>query len=426
MDTVTAMDMETTEKPMSNNPLQPNISRHGDKNSLRSWCGANRLLIASLFSIIAAPISFLEAASQLPGGKASPIQVAPLTTPIRYKLTSVEKQKLLDGTSSSAHLRALSAKAGQRIRGEPLDVEAIWSVAISNESERGKKLLGVATQLSRRELAIELYAMRAKAMSGALKESFVHLDHALVVAPSAAPAIIKQISLGLKEPGWVDLLRPYEHRSWYINLISAAAADRASRSAAAQMLINSGLTANDLPSGLLKTFIDGQVSSGNYTLAMKLAQRFSQPNVRVFSDLSLARAGQYPEIEPLIWSVTQDTTVSSHIENGFLDFILEADSSTVLLRRVTNLPQGSYKFHNDYQTSGEDVDLLWRLSCFRDGSFVQKWERALPSSISRVSFSWPMVIERDCKIQQWELHGSNAAIRARKGGRVGNLRLSRR
>ena len=95
------------------------------------------------------------------------------------------------------------------------------------------------------------------------------------------------------------------------------------------------------------------------------------------------------------------------------------------MKRVTNFSQGSYKLHNDYQTDGEDVDLLWRLSCFRDGSFVQEWEGALPASIRRVSFSWPIVIERDCIIQQWELHGSNAAIRARKGGSVGNLRLSR-
>ena len=371
------------------------------------------------------PIAVLEAASQLPGGRASPVQLPVLTSPATVNVTAKDREQLLRGEMPAEQRERLVASGTRRLASEPLDPTAMWLWSLGQEQAKARQALLLADQFSRRERVVQLELVRLKAMDGKLGESLVHLDHALTVAPKAAPLVLKGIAAGLGEPQLIRLFKPYEQRPWYRDLLEQAVNFAPRPQDTAQLLLQGNLGKQDLPANFLSNIMSRLIQIGDLATAETIAKRFTGMGDKAMEQFAPTPQTMMADAKPLSWELFNDTNVmGERIANG-VAFEVEPGLAGTLMARITGFAPGTYTLKQTVLPSSEDLLATWKLQCLGDKVFVQNWAQPLPPSATRQTYQTTVTIPSDCRIQRWELSASNQSGTERNAIEVTGLDLSR-
>lgn len=381
--------------------------------------------VLALIGLALVPAAFFEAASQLPGGRASPIQLPLLTTPAVVNLTARDREMVLRGEVSADERATLASLGASRLEGEPLDPTALWMVSLRQNPADARKTLQLAHQLSRRERIVQLELTRIKALAGDLPGSLVHLDHALTVSPKAAPQILRNVSAGLSQPRLVQLFKPYEQRPWYGELLQQAASVGPQPQNAAQLMLQGDLTADDIPPNLMPATLGRLVQAGDLATARQIVDRFAGVDRAAIERFGPAPANVVEQAEPLTWKLTNDSNMLSELTGGGVAIEVERGLGGTALSRVTGFDPGNYTLFQDIKGSGEDVVMTWKLACLADQQFKDVWSQRIPVSERQQAFQVDVAIPAGCRVQKWDLVASNRSGSARGLVEISGIRLTR-
>lgn len=379
-------------------------SRKGDR-SFRP--GKAALLFLS--GLLVVPIVFFEAASQLPNGAPSPIQVPLLTTPATIQLHKKDRETVLRGQMPTAQLNRLVANAAGRLGSEPLDPAALWLWSIRRPPAESRKALELAQTISLREPTVQLQLMRQKALSGDLPASLVHLNNALLVSPSSAPPILQALAKGLNEPQLVKLLKPYGSRPWYKQLLEQSVYYAPEPANAADLLLQTRLAPENLPPRLVRNLLERLIMAGNYDSAAAVANGFGGMSKAAFTDFTPTIETMVPESVPLTWQLSDDANIMAEPISRGVFFEIERGLGGALMARITNYASGTYTLRQVIKASSPDLEVRWELQCLQQDAFRKTWEQPIPAVTQKQTFDTQVTIGIDCRIQRWQLTGFNQA-----------------
>jgi hypothetical protein len=383
------------------------------------------MAVLALVGLVLVPTAFFEAASQLPGGRASPIQLPLLTTPAVVNLTARNREMVLRGEVSAQERARLAALGAARLASEPLDPTALWLVSLRQEAAEARRTLELADQVSRRERIVQLELTRIKALAGDLPASLVHLDHALTVSPKAAPQILRNVATGLNQPRLVQLFKPYEQRPWYGELLLQAVAAGPQAENAAELMLQGDLGPADIAPNLLPGALSRLVQAGNLETARALADRFAGVDRKAIEQFGPTPNNVTEQALPLTWRLTNDNNVLSELTGGGVAIEVERGLGGTVLSRVTGYDPGGYTLFQDIQGSSEDVRLTWKLACIVDGQFRDIWSQRIPVFARKQTFQVAVNIPANCRVQKWDLVASNQSGSERGIVDMSALRLVR-
>lgn len=384
-----------------------------------------KIAVLALVGLVLVPTAFLEAASQLPGGKASPIQLPLLTTPAVVNLTARNREMVLRGEVSAEERKRLASLGAARLASEPLDPTALWLVSLQQQPAEARQTLELAHQVSRRERIVQLELTRIKALAGDLPGSLVHLDHALTVSPKAAPQILRNVATGLNQPRLVELFKPYEQRPWYGELLQQAVAVGPQPENAAQLMLQGDLGAADIGPNLLPGTLSRLVQAGNLATARQLADRFAGVDRKAIEQFGPNPTNVAEQALPLTWRLTNDNNVLSELTGGGVGIEIERGMGGTVLSRVTGYDPGGYTLFQDIKGSGEDVRLTWKLACLADQQFRDVWSQRIPVFEQAQAFQVAVNIPATCRVQKWDLVASNQSGSERGILEISGIRLVR-
>lgn len=379
----------------------------------------------AIVGLVLVPAAFFEAASQLPGGRASPIQLPLLTTPAVVNLTARTRELVLRGEVSADERKAMASLGAKRLVGEPLDPTALWLVSLRQQPGEARRTLELADQVSRRERIVQLELTRIKALAGDLQASLVHLDHALTVSPKAAPQILRSVATGLNQPRLVQLFKPYEQRPWYGELLQQAASVGPQPQNAAQLMLQGDLTADDIPPNLMPATLARLVQAGDLATARQIVDRFAGVDRAAIERFGPAPANVVEQAKPLTWNLTNDSNVLSELTGGGVAIEVERGLGGTALSRVTGYDPGSYTLFQDIKGSSEDVVMTWKLACLDDKQFKDVWSQRIPVSERRQAFQVDVAIPASCRVQKWDMVTSNRSGSDRGMVEISGIRLTR-
>jgi hypothetical protein len=362
-----------------------------------------------LAGLLIVPIVFFEAASQLPDGAPSPIQVPLLTTPATIQLVKKDREKVLRGEMPRAQLDHLVANAAKRLTSEPLDSGALWLWSIGQNTAQGREALELAEAISLREPTVQLQLMRQKALSGDLPESLAHLNNALLVSPSSAPPILQALAKGLNEPQLVKLLQPYASRPWYKQLLEQSVYYAPQPANAADLLLQTKLAPEKLPPRLVRNLLERLIMAGNFDSAAAVAKGFGGMTKAAFTDFTPKIETMVPESVPLTWQLSDDANIMAEPISRGVFFEIERGLGGTLMARITNYRPGTYTLREVIEASTPDLEIRWELQCLQQDAFRKAWEQPIPAVTQKQTFDTQVTISADCKIQRWQLASFNQA-----------------
>lgn len=386
------------------------------------WGKAAVLALIGLFLV---PTAFFEAASQLPGGRASPIQLPLLTTPAVVNITARDREMILRGEVSADERKTLASLGARRLANEPLDPTALWLLSLRQNPVAARQTLELADQLSRRDRIVQLELTRIKALAGDLPGSLMHLDHALTVSPKAAPQILRNVATGLNQPRLVQLFKPYEQRPWYSEFLQQAASVAPQPQNAAQLLMQGDLTGDDIPPNMLPATLARLVQVGDMATARQLVERFAGVDRQAFDRFGPAPSNVVEQAEPLAWKLTNDSNVLSELTGGGVAIEVERGLGGTVMSRVTGYDPGGYTLYQDVKGSSEDVLMTWKLACLDAKQFKDIWSQRIPVFERQQAFQADVSIPATCRVQKWDLVGSNQSGSATGMVEISGLRLVR-
>jgi hypothetical protein len=381
------------------------------------------MLAFALASSFLALLSFNEAASQLPNGKASPVQLPVLTTPVTIQLSREAREELVRDDVSSSQLSRLTRVAIRRLANEPLDAEALWLWSFSQDAQIRKRTLHLAERMSLRETPVQLQLMKLEAEAGDLSASLNHLDNALLVSDSAAPAMLRALLNGLDQPGFVKLLRPYIDRPWYKLLLQQAVLHATDPRHASELLLQAPLSSDDLPNQLITTLATRLVMASDYMAAKAVVMRFVGLRESTFSDFSVSTETTVLDAAPLTWTFSGDANLKTKsIANGVL-FDFERGFGGPLMTRITSFSAGNYTLRQAIEASTSDLILRWELQCLDGGKFKTIWYQSIPVETRQRVYDINISIGPKCLVQRWQLVTLNETTESRTTLAVRKMRL---
>lgn len=362
-----------------------------------------------LAGLLIVPIVFFEAASQLPNGAPSPIQVPMLTTPATIQLARKDRERVLRAEMPQPQLDRLVANAAKRLTSEPLDPSALWLWSVRQRPGKSREALDLAQKISLRESTVQLQLMRQKALSGDLQASLAHLNNALLVSPSSAPPILQALAKGLNEPELVKLLKPYGSRPWYKQLLEQSVYYAPDPANAADLLLQTRLTPENLPPRLVRNLLERLIMAGNYDSAAVVAKAFTGMTKTAFTDFTPKIETMAPQSAPLTWQLSDDANIIAEPISRGLFFEIERGLGGTLMARITNYPAGPYTLRQVIEASTPDLEIRWELQCLQQDAFRKAWEQPIPAVTQKQTFDTQVIIGADCKIQRWQLASFNQA-----------------
>jgi len=406
------------------------------------WSGSNMLAtaasvhhgISGRFSVVRAMlfgvvggllviVSFFEAISQLPNGRASPVQLPLLTTRTTMQLSRGMREELVRGDVKSAQLSRLARIAAMRLADEPLDATALWLWSFSQNPRMHKRALDLAQRLSLRETAVQLQLMKIEAMAGDLPASLTHLDNALLVSDAAAPTILQALAKGLDQPNLVKLLKPYGSRSWYKMLVEQAVLHAPDPANASDLLLQTKLSSQDLSPQLITSLVTRLVMGNNYNAAKIIVRRFVGLQDSSFMNFAVAAETMVPEAAPLSWTFSADTNLAAQpIGDGVL-FDFERGFGGSLMTRITGFRAGNYTLRQAIDASTSDLTIRWELQCLEGGKFKKIWSQIIPAGTREQIYDINISVQPTCPVQRWELLSLNESVDSRATLTVKGLRL---
>lgn len=382
-----------------------------------------KALLLALVGLLLVPLAFLEAASQLPNGKASPLHVPVLTTPTTIQLTKKDRESVVRGEVTGDNLAKLVATAGRRLGQEPLDPTALWLWSLGQGPGPNRKALDLAQEMSLRESTVQLQLMRLKALAGDLPASLVHLDHALLVSPTAGLPVLQAIAKGLDQPQLVGLLKPYGDRPWYKLLLEQSVYYAPRPENAADLLVQTKLSAADLPPKLVTNLLTRLVVAGSYGDAEVVATQFAGVTTADLKQFAPTTKTMVVEAIPLTWAFTDDTNLSAAPVTKGVSFEIERGLGGTLMTRVTSFPPGTYTLRQTIEASTSDLAVKWELQCWDEGLFRKTWAQPIPAVTKKQIFETSVTVDDTCDIQRWELFGFNQSGAGRATLSVTDLNL---
>ena len=382
-----------------------------------------RALLLVLGGCVFIPASFFEAASQLPGGKASPVQVLLLTTPTTIQLSSKDRAKIVGGGVPVAQLARLASISYERLQNEPLDATALWLWSASQERSRAERALSLAEQISLRETAVQFQLMRAKALAGDLPASLEHLDNALLVSESSQWQIVQAIAKGLNQPSLLKLLRPYSGRSWYKVLVEQSIYHAPSPKNTADLLMQTELSASDIAPKVVTTLIDQLVAANMFEDASNVAERFAGLKKSTLLDFSLTPDTMRGGSSPLTWTFPDNISLITRRVAGGVLFEMHNGAGGPLMARVTNFSTGAYTLRQTLAATTADLSVRWEMQCLVGENFQRAWLQAIPPVTHQQVFDIKVQIPKKCDVQRWELSGFNRSDEQRSELSITKLAL---
>lgn len=364
-------------------------------------------LLLAVGGALFALVSFFEAASQLPRGRPSPVQLPVLTTPVIIQLSRDDREKLIRGRTSPAILDDYAAIAKGRLAGEAFDAGALWLWSFSQKGQTRRRALNLAEKVSLREVPVQLQLMQLDALSEDLPASLVHLDRALLVSGSRAPAVLETLAKGLDQPKLIKLLRPYSIRPWYKVLLQQALVYAPNPSNAAGLLLQTELTSDDLPPQYVSQLIKELILANKFDDAKLIASRFVGLRQSVFENFGLNSATTEPEGSPLTWTFADATGGVGKLEGNSVSFDIERSFTGPVMARITKFAAGQYILRQKVDASTSDLRIRWDLQCLTSNEFKQHWSQAIPSDVRDQVYETKLSIPVGCDIQRWEIWTSN-------------------
>jgi hypothetical protein len=403
------------------------VTAAASNSATKSWRFAvGKALLLAMAGLLLVPLAFLEAASQLPNGKASPLQAPILTTPTTIQLTKKDRERVVRGDVTGMDLANLVAIAGKRLADEPLDPNALWLWSLGQGPATSRKALDLAQQMSLRETTVQLQLMRLKALSGDLPASFAHLDHALLVSPSARLPVLQAITKSLDKPELLGLLKPYGDRPWYKLLLEQSVHHAPRPENAVDLLMQTELTAGDLPPKLVYNLLMRLVMAGNYRDAEVVAAQFAGVTSADLKQFAPTAKTMVADAIPLTWAFVDDANLSAEPVLNGVSFEIERGMGGTLMTRVTSFPKGTYTLRQTIKVSTSDLAVRWEMQCWNNGLFRKSWVQPIPAVTKKQVFETRVPIDGICDIQRWELVGLNQYGTERAKISVTDLNLTRR
>ena len=385
----------------------------------------HKVVLLVFVCVLVAPIALLEAISQLPSSVASPIQVPVLTTPATFKLTKQDREELLRGQMSTTDREQLATAATRRLGNEPLDPTALWLWSLQQESQDARKALELADRISRRESTVQLELVRIKSVAGDIPASLSHLDNALTVSPAAAPPVLRAIAVGLNQPKLIALIKPYELRPWYKDLLAEAVKHAPEPQNTAQLLLQGNLSINDIPPGFVNTMIMRLVLDGDYRTAKTIAKRFTGMTDAAMSEFAPTSKTMSLDAIPLSWELMNDANVFSERTAEGISFEIEHSAQGILMTRITTFPPGEYILRQTVEASTSELDVKWTLQCQSGDGFQDVWSQRIPTVQRKQIYQTSLAVLKSCAIQRWQLSASNLSEMSRANVQLTQIQLLR-
>lgn len=382
-----------------------------------------KALVLVLVGLVLVPVALFESASQMPGGRASPIQLPLLTTPAVLNVDAGDRARILRAQITADERKTYAKLGARRLAGEPLDPTALWLFSLEQKPAGARRSLELANKVSRRERVVQLELMRTKALAGDLRAGLTHLDRVLTVSPLAGPQILRSIAAGLSGPELVRLFKPYEQRPWFAELLQQTVEVAPRAENAAELLLQSRLELEDLPQTLLPKILTRLAMAGDFSSAEKLVNRFVGIKARDLERFGPELSNSVEQARPLTWTLSNGSDIESELTANGVIVEVGRDETGVAMTRITGIEPGAYSLVQDVESSREDLGMVWKLQCLEGAVFKQVWSQRIPVGQRKQTYQLNFSIPSTCRVQNWEVLVSNQSGSGQGQIAISNLKL---
>lgn len=310
--------------------------------------------------------------------------------------------------------RALSIRlARQALRDDPTAVKALnvlgLQAQLRNDTARADRIFSFSTQLSRREIRAQIWAIEDAVSRGDIVGALRHYDIALRTSPDVQAMLFPTLNAALVEPRIrAELLRIFKTKPiWEKNFIAYVAPSGIDPEATMRLFAEGRRSGLIVPEKQRADLINALYNSGKVDLAWDTYKQLRRGVVRNRSrDPHFTVSADSPTI--FDWRTGQDPGLSAAIFKsnkgvGLLDFDVPPSNSGVLVRQTELLPAGVYRLEG--QSKGIDQPArsqpYWVLTC-QDGRELGRVP--VPNSAQNGGrFKGSFTVSQNCPIQTLSL-----------------------
>ncbi|MFN4357544.1 hypothetical protein [Sphingopyxis alaskensis] len=193
----------------------------------------------------------------------------------------------------------------------PLSPRSLWligkSMEVKGQKDRARRVMQQAERISRRDGAVQLWLATDRLQERDIAAGLRHYDLLIRGGGEAADAVIPRMAMIIMAPEGRRQLAPYirENNPWLFRLLAAAVNDLPRALPVAQLLLDRGRNAPDIPNieQVYAPLMSRLLNEAAYTEALRLYPLLPGANPRSLRDVSGTLNGRidtgYP---PFIWS----------------------------------------------------------------------------------------------------------------------------
>lgn len=303
-----------------------------------------------------------------------------------------------------------------------------YQAQLRGDTKEARRLFSYAERLSRRDLAVHLWAIEDAVRRGDISEALTHYDIALRTSKSAPDILFPVLATAISdEPIRLALVDVLSRRpAWTQKLVSYAAEaqiDPHSRAALFTGLRNARVPipeeANAATINNLITVGDMAGAWNYYATVRAGVDRQRSRDRRFTANLSTP--------SPFDWAVSPDTSLTASFQRGpqggVFDFSVPPGSGGLLLHQMQMLPAGTYRIegHSSGIEQSDDALPYWNLTC---GNGKDLGRVVISnSSVSGGKFEGEFIVPLNCPVQTLAMFARTSDTLSGVSGQIDETRL---